>query len=96
MRNRRRLRHPGPTLILTVLIGLTTAVLCACSAAAVPKKESAKAASPSVLPGGQLLRGAGATFPFLLYEKWFSLYHSGHPDAVIAYEAVGSGEGVRR
>jgi phosphate transport system substrate-binding protein len=46
--------------------------------------------------GGVLLRGAGATFPSLLYKKWFAGYHAAHPDVAITYDAVGSGEGVRR
>jgi len=46
--------------------------------------------------GGVLLKGAGATFPSLLYRKWFAEYHNSHPDTVISYEAVGSGEGIRR
>jgi phosphate transport system substrate-binding protein len=69
--------------------------LSACSAGAVPKKEPAKA-PPAIPPGGVLLRGAGATFPAPLYEQWFRMYSTAHPDEVIAYDAVGSGEGVRR
>lgn len=45
---------------------------------------------------GTLLRGAGATFPLLLYKEWFATYQRTHPDVAISYEAVGSGEGVRR
>ena len=29
-------------------------------------------------------------------ESWFATYRQRHPDTVISYEAVGSGEGVRR
>jgi phosphate transport system substrate-binding protein len=43
-----------------------------------------------------LLRGAGATFPSVLYKSWFATYGQRHPDTVISYDAVGSGEGVRR
>jgi phosphate transport system substrate-binding protein len=46
--------------------------------------------------GGVLLRGAGATFPSLLYKKWFAGYRDAHPDVAVAYDVVGSGEGVRR
>jgi phosphate transport system substrate-binding protein len=42
------------------------------------------------------IRGAGATFPSLLYKKWFEIYERNHPQTPISYEAVGSGEGVRR
>jgi phosphate transport system substrate-binding protein len=47
-------------------------------------------------PGGVLLRGAGATFPAPLYEKWFAAYEKEHPAVAIAYEAVGSGPGIKR
>ena len=59
--------------------------------------QPAKARSSFDLPpGGTLLHGAGATFPSPLYRNWFAAYERNHPSAVIAYDAVGSGEGVRR
>ena len=51
---------------------------------------------PQIPPGGVLLQGAGATFPSLLYKQWFAVYHEAHPKTVITYDAVGSGEGIRR
>ena len=42
------------------------------------------------------LAGAGATFPAPLYQQWFQLFEEHHPGASIKYEAVGSGEGIRR
>jgi phosphate transport system substrate-binding protein len=47
-------------------------------------------------PGTVLLTGAGATFPSVLYNRWFALYHHNHPGIIIKYAAVGSGEGIRR
>jgi phosphate transport system substrate-binding protein len=67
-----------------------TAVLCGCGTS---QEADAEAKVPS---GGVLLRGAGATFPSLLYKKWFAEYEAAHPDVTITYDAVGSGEGVRR
>ena len=29
------------------------------------------------------LNGAGATFPYPMYSKWFSEYHKAHPDVQI-------------
>jgi phosphate transport system substrate-binding protein len=43
-----------------------------------------------------LIQGAGATFPSVLYDTWFHVYQIDHPRTVIAYEPVGSGEGIRR
>lgn len=42
------------------------------------------------------INGAGATFPQPLYRSWIQEYGREHPELTIAYEAVGSGEGVRR
>ena len=42
-----------------------------------------------------LLKGAGATFPAPLYQRWFQDYGKQHA-VVVAYDAVGSGEGIRR
>ncbi|HUO64925.1 MAG TPA: phosphate ABC transporter substrate-binding protein PstS [Terriglobales bacterium] len=42
------------------------------------------------------LRGAGATFPAPLYEKWIQAYRKRVPEVAITYDAVGSGEGQRR
>jgi phosphate transport system substrate-binding protein len=43
-----------------------------------------------------VLRGAGATLPAPLYERWIQTYRREHPDVAIRYDAVGSGEGQRR
>src|SRR5262245_11227711 len=42
------------------------------------------------------LRGAGATFPAPLYEKWIAAFQRQNPDMTITYESVGSGEGQKR
>jgi len=42
------------------------------------------------------LRGAGSTFSAALYNQWIENYHREHPTVSITYDAVGSGEGVRR
>jgi phosphate transport system substrate-binding protein len=78
--------------VFLVWIGVTAG---ACSVGAVPAKTNAKP-KPAVPVGGILLEGAGATFPALLYDEWFRQYENAHPRTVITYDAVGSGEGVRR
>jgi len=55
--------------------------------------QVAEAKAPA---GGVLLKGAGATLPSPLYKEWFAAYQSGHPDTAVAYDSVGSGEGIRR
>jgi phosphate transport system substrate-binding protein len=42
------------------------------------------------------LNGAGATFPYPIYSKWFSEYHTLHPDIEINYQSIGSGGGIRQ
>lgn len=43
-----------------------------------------------------LINGAGATFPFPLYSKWFSEYQKQKPDVAINYQSIGSGGGIRQ
>jgi phosphate ABC transporter phosphate-binding protein len=42
------------------------------------------------------LRGAGATFPAPLYQRWFELFQEEHPSLRISYDAVGSAEGIQQ
>jgi len=42
------------------------------------------------------LNGAGATFPYPMYSKWFNEYHNAHPDVQINYQSIGSGGGIRQ
>lgn len=42
------------------------------------------------------LNGAGATFPYPIYSKWFDEYHKQHPDVEINYQSKGSGAGIRQ
>jgi phosphate transport system substrate-binding protein len=44
----------------------------------------------------QKLTGAGATFPYPIYSKWFSEYASAHPGVSINYQSIGSGGGIRQ
>ncbi len=43
-----------------------------------------------------LVNGAGATFPYPIYSKWFDEYHKAHPAIQINYQSVGSGAGIRQ
>jgi phosphate transport system substrate-binding protein len=42
------------------------------------------------------INGAGATFPYPIYSKWFSEYNKLHPDVEINYQSIGSGGGIRQ
>jgi len=43
-----------------------------------------------------VLKGAGATFPFPVYTKWFTNYRRENPAVQITYEPIGSEAGVRK
>jgi len=51
-------------------------------------------ASGAVAQG--LINGAGATFPYPIYSKWFSEYHKLHSGVQFNYQAIGSGGGIRQ
>jgi phosphate transport system substrate-binding protein len=44
----------------------------------------------------QNLNGAGATFPYPIYSKWFSEYSQSHSGVKINYQSIGSGGGIRQ
>jgi phosphate transport system substrate-binding protein len=44
----------------------------------------------------QNINGAGATFPYPIYSKWFSEYSQQHPGVKINYQPIGSGGGIRQ
>ena len=46
--------------------------------------------------GATTLNGAGATFPYPIYSKWFNEYHKAHSDIEINYQSIGSGGGIRQ
>src|SRR4030095_10071610 len=43
-----------------------------------------------------VLEGAGATFPFPLYSKWFAEFSKRSPDIQINYQPIGSGAGIHQ
>lgn len=56
----------------------------------------------AIVPGSTLadssllINGAGATFPYPLYSKWFYEYQKIHPDLKFNYQSIGSGGGIRQ
>jgi phosphate transport system substrate-binding protein len=45
---------------------------------------------------GTVLQGAGATFPYPLYSKWFKDYAAVDPEVTFDYQAIGSGGGIKQ
>jgi phosphate transport system substrate-binding protein len=50
----------------------------------------------TVIAAQTTVNGAGATFPYPIYSKWFSEYHKLHPAIEINYQSLGSGAGIRQ
>lgn len=53
-------------------------------------------ATPAALTAQTQITGAGATFPYPMYSKWFDEYRKLHPDVQINYQSIGSGGGIRQ
>ncbi len=43
-----------------------------------------------------MINGAGASFPFPVYSKWFAEYNKQNPEVRINYQSIGSGGGIRQ
>lgn len=43
-----------------------------------------------------LINGAGATFPYPIYSKWFDVYSGINPDMRFNYQSIGSGGGIKQ
>jgi phosphate transport system substrate-binding protein len=50
----------------------------------------------AVAQNALLINGAGATFPYPIYSKWFDEYHKKNAAIHINYQSVGSGAGIRQ
>jgi len=95
------LRQTGHVRALALIA--TTAVFTACSGGQTP--PSGQAASPA-LPGqgapaadggaADQINGAGATFPYPIYSKWFDEYAKIEPGLRFNYQSIGSGGGIRQ
>jgi phosphate transport system substrate-binding protein len=50
----------------------------------------------TAVPAATLINGAGATFPYPLYSKWFSEYAKIDPSVRFNYQSIGSGGGIKQ
>jgi phosphate transport system substrate-binding protein len=46
--------------------------------------------------GALSINGAGATFPYPMYSKWFDEYHKKNANIQINYQSIGSGGGIKQ
>ena len=57
---------------------------------------SGTAAAPAGSSSQLLINGAGATFPYPMYSKWFHEYRTVDPSVSFNYQSIGSGGGHRQ
>ena len=73
------------------LVVFLAAALAACQ----PNESTTQTGTPA--SGGSLtINGAGATFPYPIYSKWFDEYQKTHPNIRINYQSIGSGGGIKQ
>jgi len=65
-------------------------------AEALTQPEAAAAAAAVQNEPAIALSGAGATFPYPVYQKWFTNFQTEEPGTLITYDAIGSEAGVRK
>jgi phosphate transport system substrate-binding protein len=75
---------------------LALSVACGGGGGPVPPPDAAKAASSADGANKIQINGAGATFPYPIYSKWFAEYKKLHPNVEINYQPIGSGGGVQQ
>ncbi len=65
--------------------------------AGTPAQTSAQSDNPTTMPVGSIvITGAGATFPFPLYSRWFYEYAFVDSSAKFNYQSIGSGGGIKQ
>lgn len=52
--------------------------------------------APGAVSAQMLINGAGATFPYPIYSKWFDEYIKMDPSVRFNYQSIGSGGGIRQ
>ncbi len=86
--------------VLSTLPGLALA-LTACQRQATeatdqPPDSPSEAGSQAAAPSSISLNGAGASFPQILYQRWFTEYNTLYPQIQVNYQSVGSAAGVQQ
>ena len=76
---------------LTISLGLFL-----CSTILVSCHNKAEEDPPVKMADTISLIGAGATFPYPIYSKWFDEYRKQHPTCQINYQSIGSGGGIKQ
>jgi len=80
---------------MLVLAALAVVSACGDSSKASSKDSAGAAPAQTATTSGADLTGAGATFPYPLYSKWFDAYAT-KSGVKINYQSIGSGGGIRQ
>jgi phosphate transport system substrate-binding protein len=60
-------------------------------------QPASEGGAPATASGARVqINGAGATFPYPIYSKWFDEYRKQHPNVEVNYQSIGSGGGIRQ
>lgn len=89
----------GMLILLLAGCGSPTTVPAGPTQAAVPTTAtgSTQAPEPTSVPAGSVqINGAGASFPFPLYSRWFYEYAFVDPTVKFNYQSIGSGGGIKQ
>jgi phosphate transport system substrate-binding protein len=79
-----------------VAISLLTAALTACGGGTQQQPAAGGGEGAAASTSRIQINGAGATFPYPIYSKWFSEYNKLHSNVEINYQSIGSGGGIRQ
>ena len=66
------------------------------TATVTPPTDTGSTASGNSTGAAVSINGAGSTFAYPLYSKWFDAYYKLHPQAQFNYQSIGSGGGIRQ
>jgi len=80
------------------LITIAALLLAACGGNEKTSTTGTAAGSAPAAAQGKVvaINGAGATFPYPIYSKWFDEYSKTHPNVRVNYQSIGSGGGIKQ
>lgn len=77
-----------------ISLGALTAGVVACQPQTSDRSTSSSSPTASATPVA--LYGAGATFPYYLYQRWFTEFNRINPAIQVSYQPVGSAAGIQQ
>ena len=75
-------------------LALSLVLLAACQRSEMPQSSTNNTTTATT--NEIQINGAGATFPYPIYSKWFDEYRQKHPNVKINYQSIGSGGGIKQ